>query len=307
MRMVADSVMPDPEAAGSGFHVARDAHAEEASVGTGRSLVAPERFVVEHGGGLLQRLGRGDPVERRAGHGGVRKIRLLHDVAPPELEGIDAGVARRDVEHELASDGLEHPRAAVRAATRGVGDHTRARPTHLPDLVGAGKKPQDARAAASGRVRTQVVDVLHLHRGDDAVVVERDRHLCLLGTRVRRGDEVLVTVLRPLHRTAEQTRRERERGLLAPDVDLLPERAPDVGHDDVHLRDGKAEESGEVIPRGVRALARDPDRHVTPGGIPTRHRAAGLHRHRDVPVLADRLGHDMSGGFERDAELRVVG
>ena len=114
--------------------------------------------------------------------------------------------------------------------------------------------------------------------------------------RVRRGHEVLVAVLRPLHRTAEQARRERERGLLAPHVDLLAERAADVGHDHVHLRDGKPEDVREVVPGAVRALARDPDRHVAAAGIPARDRAAGLHRHRDVAVLADRLGHDVGGG-----------
>ena len=57
----------------------------------------------------------------------------------------------------------------------------------------------------------------------------------------------------------------------------------------------------------VRALARDPDRHVAATGIPARDRAAGLHRHRDVALLADRVGDDVGRGVERRAQRGVVG
>ena len=149
--------------------------------------------------------------------------------------------------------------------------------------------------------------MLHPHRENRAVVVEGDRHLRFLGARMRRRDKILVAILGPLHRASEQARRKREGGLFASDVDLLAERAADVGHDHVHLRRGHAQEPGEVIPRAVRALARDPDRHVAPTGIPACDDAPGLHRHRDVAVLADRVSDHVGRDLERKTELRVVG
>ena len=130
-----------------------------------------------------------------------------------------------------------------------------------------------------------------------AVVVERDRHLRFLRTRVRRGHEVLPAVLDHFTGRAEQARRERERGLLAPDVDLLPERAADVGHDHVHLRDGETRGSRRSDPRALCAPWLEIQIVMSPPrGIPARDRAARLHRHRDVAVLADRLGDDVGGG-----------
>ena len=214
---------------------------------------------------------------------------------------------RRDVEHRFARDGLEHPRSAVRAASRRVGDDARARPAHLGDLVRTGKEAQDARATAAGRIRADIVDVVYLHREDGAVAIERDRHLRLFLPGVRGGDEVLPPVLRPLHRSAERACRERDRGLLATDADLLAEGAADVGHDHAHLVRREAEHAGEVVARGMRALARDPDRHLAARRVPVGDRAARLHGDRDVAVLADGLGDDVRGVVERGAELRIVG
>jgi hypothetical protein len=195
----------DAEATGGGLDVHRDPDAEEAALLARRRLVATEGVVVEDRHGLFERFGRRDVVERRTRARGVRKVGMLDDVASAQVERVDPHPSRRDVDHDLARGGrLHHPGPAVCAASRGVRDHARTRATDLPDLVGAGEESQDGRAAAPGRIRPEVVDVLDLHGNDRAVGVERDRHLRLLGARVRRGDEVLPAVLDPLHGATER-------------------------------------------------------------------------------------------------------
>src|SRR5665213_2630723 len=151
----------------------------------------------------------------------------MQDVASPHLEGVDAELSRDDVDDRLAKQRLYHPRAAICRTRRGVRPH-RGR----PDLDGrypVGTRDHlDEVAATRTSVGTAVLELVDLHREDDAVFGRTYRHLDELASRVRGGDEILVTILDPLHRPPEQSRGDRDRGLLSRDGDLLAERAADV-------------------------------------------------------------------------------
>ena len=67
-------------------------------------LLAAESVVVDHRGGLLQRLRRRHMVERQTDGQEVRELVALDDVAAPELERVDAHGAREPVDRLFAAD-----------------------------------------------------------------------------------------------------------------------------------------------------------------------------------------------------------
>ncbi len=163
--------------------------------------------------------------------------------------------------------------------------------------VGAAVEHAHHRAgtAAADRVGTGVVEVLHVGTDDDPVGVDGQRGLHPLDSRVGRRDQVLATVLAPLHGRVEQVGGEDDDHLFTTYERLQTEAAADVAdlHPDLVL--GDAGDAREREPRLVGVLARHP--HVEPlvERLPAGDDTAALHRHRAVAVLHEGLGDLVRG------------
>jgi hypothetical protein len=234
-------------------------------------------------------------LDHHAAGGREREVGAVEDVLAPELERVEAELAGGVLDHLLAGGRLHHPRTAVRRGAARVGVDGGALPAEVGDAVAPGDEHPDERPGrpTGHRVRAGVVEVLHIGRDDDAVVVHGQGHVALLLAGVRRRDQVLAPVLRPLDRGAELVGRERDDDLLAADERLQAEAPTDVAdlHPDLVL--GHPGRPREDLADLVRVLARHP--HVEPliERLPPDDDGAALHGHHRVPVLDERLRHDV--------------
>ena len=283
------------------LHEQAQADPQEPALGAGPGLLGPERLEVEHGRGLLQRLGRGDAVVDAAGGRGVGKLAAPDDVAPPELERVHSEPVGHQVHHELAGDGLHLPRAAIGASAHRVGEHGGSRPAHPGDPVGAGEHRHQVGAAgrhATERVGPAVAEVVDLGTEDLARPVHRHHHLHSLDARRVGRDQVLPPVLDPLQGPAQILCGEQHSHLLASREHLLAERPAHVAHVDVHLMLADSEDAGRGEGQLVGALRRGPDVEPASVELPVRHQSASLHGHVALPLLAECLGHHQVSRLE---------
>ena len=89
------------------------AEPEVATLGARRGLARAERRQVDDLGHALERLAGRDADEAAARDHLQRRLAAGHDVAQPEVEGLDAELVGDDVEHALAGERLGRPRTAV--------------------------------------------------------------------------------------------------------------------------------------------------------------------------------------------------
>src|SRR5262245_20012745 len=99
---------------------------------------------------------------------------------------------------------------------------------------------------------------------------------------------MLAAILDPLHRPAEQTRRQRDHDLLRIDQVFASEAAPDLRGDDTQLLVIDAEQPNKREAHLVRALSRSPQRRALFQRIVARQRPASLDRMRAAAVLLER-------------------
>ena len=132
-----------------------EAHAEtdEAAVGVPRGLAGPEVAVPDQLCCLLERGGGRQLVEHEPGRHRVGKVALAEDVAAAHFERVDAEGVRHVVDHQLTSDRLDHPRAAVRPAAGGVGVDGLAGSGGDADPVRAGEDARRQQQGAAGEER----------------------------------------------------------------------------------------------------------------------------------------------------------
>ena len=140
-------------------------------------LLGAQRVVADHLDGLFQRAGDRHLVVDQAGRRRVRQICVLHDVAPAQLQWVDAQLAGDGVHHLLAADRLHQPRPAVRAAPARVGVDGLRRVPVARDLVRPGEDHPDepAGVAAGRREGADVLDEVGAGAEDVALGVERRR------------------------------------------------------------------------------------------------------------------------------------
>ena len=191
--------------------VQADAQPEAAALVACAGLLGAELLVPDQGGGLLEGLFRRHLVDRQAARHGVWELVAVDHVAPAQLERVQADLAGEDVEHALARERLELPRAAVGRAGAGVRVDGRGSPRDPRESVRAAEHhhDEDTRATrAHDRVRAGVVQVIEVRAEQMPVGIRGQGDGDALGARVRGRDEVLPAVLHPLDRAPELVRGE---------------------------------------------------------------------------------------------------
>ena len=237
---------------------------------------------------LLRELEAARVVARVVGPAERRLVGQLPDqVAAPQLERVEAELARGDVDRALHEvGGLGAARPAV-----GAGG----------DLVGA-----PAHHLHVGRA--DVVDAAHEHRGGvrrdrggghqvaaevgpdagtegehPALAVERQLHVRLHAASLVGRHEVLLAVLGPLDGAPGHDRRGRHEHRLGGGRSLAAEGAAHVRHDHVDRVLGPVEHGREPGQLAVAVLRRDPDREQILALVVGGDRSACLHRHGRQP------------------------
>ena len=234
---------------------------------------------------LLFLLGRRDRCDR-IGH-----LRFGHQVAPPELDAIDAEILRRHVEQPLAEEiALEPSRSPVGADRILVCQHHRGLHVDVRDAVGAGEELRDV-ARRDGGARAQVragVDPRAAAQGKDRpILLAGNLDLAIGLARVIRAEQVLASVLDPFHRPVELARRERNQVVLGIELAAHAEAAADIGLNHVDAFLGQVHALRKNPPVGERHLGRSRNRHLGVRSIPDGQQAPRLHAHGGVPLHAE--------------------
>ena len=281
------------ELAARALDVQRDAGPDHA-LGVGAALGLDELDREVHAALVVARVVA--PAERRV----VRE--RAHEVAAPQLERVDAQLARGLVDGQLEErGGLGAAGAAGRAGRDLVGaradrGHARGR-----DRVAAAHQHRGRvrrRRAVAEQVGAEVGEDARTDGEHAAVAVERQLDVGLHAAALVGGQEVLEPVLGPLDRPAEAQRRGGRRRDLRRGHALGAERAADVGQPHADARPERRREARE---RPVRVLRGDPDGQPVAVGLGDD--AARLHRHRGH--ARDRVvgAHDVRGGGERALDV----
>ncbi len=252
--------------------------------------------------GLARRhVGVGHAVGVRVG-----QVVAAQQVAPAQLDRVEAQLAGGDVEDHLPGHRLELPRAAVGGAPHAVGEHRPVLERGRRDPVGTREDHADGRAHAhrpGHGVGAHVLDVVDVGGEDRAVVVEGHLDPRVLVAGLPGRHQVLAPVLDPLDRPWQAQGGQHHAPLLAQRHDLLAEATAGVAHDHPDAVLGQVQQARAHRPDLVRSLGGGPDRHLLGGGIPLDHDAARLHRHRGVGLLPDGLVHHVGGGGQRLGHL----
>ena len=170
------------------------------------------------------------------------------------------------------------------------------------EVVAAGEHAEEARRVFCGRRRAVEGSVIGQNVGSDG------QDLSLLGGRdlpthdVVAGeagtDQVLRTVLHPLHRLAQDQRGHNGADIARVDRHLVAEATADIGGDHPDLVLGQAGDQG--VDRSVRVggLRGGPQRQLAGDPLIVGHTAARLHRCRVHPRVDDVLAHHDVGRLE---------
>jgi hypothetical protein len=151
-----------------------------------------------------------------------------------------------------------------------------------------------------------VVPDVHVEGGEPAVVVVADPDLLPLLPLVRRGDEVLAAVLRPLDLGLQRDRRHRHQQLLGPRVhDLDTEAAAHVRGDHLDLVERQLELGRYRRAHRRRRLGAGVHAQRGVVGVPLRVHALALHRHGRAAL--DVLGEPEGARRGRQRGLDVAG
>ena len=139
-----------------------------------------------------------------------------------------------------------------------------------------------------------------------ASAVDRDLDVPVLVALLLGGDEVLLAVLDPLERPAQQHGGGGERAVLGVEAALRPEAAADVGGDDAQLVVRPVEQVEQHALVAVRPLRRDVDGQRLGDRIGRRDHAAAFHEERPAAVLEDLFAKHMRGAGERRVDVADV-
>ncbi|MCO5546661.1 hypothetical protein L7F22_000095 [Adiantum nelumboides] len=301
-------------APGGDLDVDRDADAQAHRVvvlATARLLLA-QLVVAGHPQRLAQRQVVVADVVAGTGRGGVREDVGREQVAPAQLDRVDAQLGGRDVDQPLqVGGGLRASRAAEGAHRGGVGQCGDGVVAQVRDVVDAGRHEvggaQRERAAEAG-VGPGVPDHPHAQAGHPAVAGQPQLVVGDLAAAVRHRDEVLGPGLDPGQRPAQRPGGgDGHGGVLGEHPGLGAEPAADVRGDHPDLVGLQPGQSGELGAEAVRHLGGDVhgEREVGGGGV--RDDRVALHRDgRDALVHHPRADDDL-GAVERVAGPPLAG
>ena len=261
------------------------ADAEAAIFAAPRRLAAAllEAVVV----GKLQRL-----VEHRleiaaviggADRGLVRHLRFFDQVAPPQLHRIDAGHARRLIDHALEHVAcLRPPGAAIGRGRQRVGEDALGRYVDQLDVVharqAAGEIPRRNIGADRAHIGAEIADVAHAQRQKFSLLVERELGLGVNVARLVVGQERFRPRRHPVNRPAEFLGADQNRDVFRIRSGLEPECAADVFGDDVHALRRQFHDADDVLAHRAGALRAGARRVGIGRRIVARGGAARLHR-----------------------------
>ena len=163
----------------------------------------------------------------------VREGVLRDEVAPAELDAVDAGLARRLVDQALDQVGDVRPAgAAIGGDRRGVGQREAVAAVERRDAIDVDRVRRrvervDERPGLR-EVRAGVADPVEAQAEEAAVAVERELAGELRGAAVMVADDGLEARADPLHRPAERLRRMHQRAVLGIGLRADAEAAADV-------------------------------------------------------------------------------
>ena len=274
--------------------VAADAKAEVAPARPGVGLPGPEVPVADHVEGHLEPrrvvaavVARGTAVLEREPDVPWELVRP-DEVAASHLDGLDAELARDEADHPLHHErAVRTPGAAVRAdgGLVGVGhvelDVVVAQPVRSRELSGRDERDDDA----VGGVGPRVVHEPVAQAEDAAVPVDGDLNGVELAALLVRGEQVLATVLGPLHGPGEPDGGERHEDLLREEEhDLGPEAPADVGRDHLDVELGEPEDPRQAVLHGKGRLRRAPHPEGAAARVPLGDDAPRLDRASAAPL-----------------------
>src|SRR2546426_373310 len=215
-----------------GIHRQRHADAEPAPGRARLGLLAPQLVVARDADGLVQRRGIIAAVVVATRRRAIRELLRPEEIAPAELDGVEAELLREAVHHAF---GLEVEVAARVAAVGSgealVGHHHRSIDFEMLKTVRTNEitgRTKTATRLGTADVAADVVQPLEAHAEHGAVRLRR--HLAVRDAvgAARRGEEMLAAVLDPLHGHAGVLRRQPDQRHVGGDARLYPERAADV-------------------------------------------------------------------------------
>ncbi len=238
-------------------------------------------------------------VDIDAGGGAIGELRARDEIAPPQLDAIDAEPLGRDVEQPLDDEGRLRPAgAAIGRGRRAVGHDAAHAHMRRRDVIDAGDDAGRVRQRHIGdRQAADVEKNIGFERADAAGFVERDARL---GQRVAAlivGEKGFGAVAGPAHRPPDAARGPGHHDLLGVDVRARPEAAADIGADDMDALERHIQRGGQIFALAHRALAAG-DHQVGIGfRVVAADRCARLHLRVDDALAAELvLDHDLGGG-----------
>ena len=184
-------------------------------------------------------------------------------VAPAQLDPVDAGLRRRLVDQQLEEVlRLRPPGAAIGAGRDGVGEHAFGAVGEQRGLVDADDVAADHHGHRprphGGEIRPHVAERIDLEREEIAVFVEREREVDRHRPPLVVGEEALRAVGAPLDRAAQPARRVHRADRLGIGRALHAERAADIVADHPDLVRRHAEDRArQRRPVAGHALAAD--------------------------------------------------
>ena len=255
-----------------------------------RRLRAPIDFrkAARERASVIAAIGFGLDRERFDGGEPVRHLGLRQQVAPAELDPIEAELGRGDVEQPLTKEvGFVAPRPAVGSRWRLVGHHQRDVDADMGDAIGAGEHLREI--ARGGRAVGADVGALigpgvAAQRPDRAIRVAGDLQLAFGIAGMIGGAEVFAAILDPFHRPAGEARRERDQKIFRIEFAARAEASADVVFHHPDRAFGQLHLLCQNAPVEEGDLGRAEDREQTARRVPFRQQSTRLHRHGAVAL-----------------------
>jgi hypothetical protein len=251
---------------------------------------------------LLGQRGAADLV----GHLGRRD-----EVAPSQLDGVDAEPGRGHVEQALAHERpLVAPGPPIGSGRGLVGEHAVGHARVVgnpvrPGHQGRGQLGHDHPVGADvgAEIGQEVVDEGH----DAPLPIEADLDVVILLARVVGGHQVLAAVLDPLDGTVQAHGRPRHDQVLRVELAAHAEAAADLQLHELDQVLGMSEQIGQHAPVEVRDLGHAPQAEHPAPRVVRRGQAPGLHGYAGVALDREALAHPMRGRREHARGVSPMG
>ena len=245
-------------------------------------------------------------VVGEAHRGAIGQLRAADQIAPPDLQPVDAEPRRRHVDQPLQHEMRLRPSgAAIGRGRHRVGEGRADARMRGRDVVHG---RHDAVAVVQRhirhRMRARIAEHLDRECEDAPGAVEREPRRGDEIAALQIGEEAFGAVAGPAHRPPDMARRPHHHDLLGIDIGAQPERAADIGADHAHALRRDAEAFGERGLLAMHALAAGDQRVAVVRRIVCAERGARLHLGIDDALIAERVLDDDLGRGECRARSR---